>query len=56
MGAKLYVKLYELSRLLLNFFLFNVIWFMLTIPIWIIGIQLMLTEDLENLYTQVSHP
>lgn len=50
MGAKLYVKLYELSRLLLNFFLFNVIWFMLTIPIWIIGIQLMLTEDLENLY------
>lgn len=50
MGEVIYIKVYELSRLVLNHLLFNALWLILNTPIWIVLIQLVITESIESLY------
>lgn len=49
MGEKLYLILYELSKLILSFIVGNVLWIMVNLPVLVLTMQLAVTTDLTNL-------
>lgn len=50
MGEKIYLVLYELSKLVLNFMILNVLFIIVTIPVLVLLIQSALTSDLSSLF------
>lgn len=50
MAEKLYLVLYELSRLILMFTLINLLWIIVDLPFFIVLIQVILTTDTSHLY------